>query len=190
MKLTEIKSNPNNPRVIKDHKFEKLKKSISEFPKMMELRPIVINADNIILGGNMRFKALKDLGYKEVPDEWVKQASDLTEEEARRFIIADNVGFGEHDWDMLANEWDSAELKEWGLDTWQIDDLSNEGEYAGADPQLELDKFLNSELKRMFFVYDNQTFERVVNWLNSIQSKYDLQSHSDAILKLMENEHI
>jgi len=116
MKLTEIKSNPNNPRVIKDHRFENLKKSITEFPKMMELRPIVINADNIILGGNMRFKALKDLGYKEVPDEWVKQASDLTEEETRRFIIADNVGFGEHDWDMLANDWDTQELEDWGLE--------------------------------------------------------------------------
>jgi len=116
MKLTEIKSNPNNPRVIKDHKFEKLKKSISEFPKMMELRPMVINEDNIVLGGNMRLKALKDLGYKEVPEEWVKRASDLTEEETRRFIIADNVGFGEHDWEMLANEWDTEELEDWGLE--------------------------------------------------------------------------
>jgi len=116
MKLTEIKSNPNNPRVIKDHKFEKLKKSISEFPKMMELRPMIINEDNIVLGGNMRLKALKDLGYKEVPEEWVKQASDLTEDETRRFIIADNVGFGEHDWEMLANEWDNEELQDWGLD--------------------------------------------------------------------------
>ena len=116
MKLSEIKSNPNNPRVIKDHKFEKLKKSISEFPKMMELRPMVINEDNIVLGGNMRLKALKDLGYKEVPEEWVKRASDLTEDETRRFIIADNVGFGEHDWEMLANEWDNEELQDWGLD--------------------------------------------------------------------------
>ena len=116
MKLTEIKSNTNNPRVIKDHKFEKLKKSISEFPKMMELRPMVINEDNIVLGGNMRLKALKDLGYKEVPEEWVKRASDLTEEETRRFIIADNVGFGEHDWEMLANEWNTEELEDWGLE--------------------------------------------------------------------------
>tara|TARA_R110000796_G_scaffold86718_2_gene187516 strand:+ start:1092 stop:1667 length:576 start_codon:yes stop_codon:yes gene_type:complete len=119
IKLSTIKSNPNNPRVIKDHKFEKLKKSIEEFPKMMELRPMVINDDSIVLGGNMRLKALKDLGYKEVPDEWVKSAKDLTEDEQRRFIIADNVGFGEHDWDMLANDWDSLELDEWGLDVWQ-----------------------------------------------------------------------
>lgn len=124
MKLTEIKSNPNNPRVIKDHKFEKLKKSITEFPKMMELRPMVINEDNIVLGGNMRLKALKDLGYKEVPEEWVKRASDLTEEETRRFIIADNVGFGEHDWEMLANEWDTEELEDWGLDGFPFDEVT------------------------------------------------------------------
>lgn len=116
MKLSKIKANPNNPRVIKDDKFEKLKKSITEFPKMMELRPMVINADDIVLGGNMRLKALKELGFKDIPDEWVKRAEDLTEEEQRRFIIADNVGFGEHDWDVLANEWDIDELGEWGFD--------------------------------------------------------------------------
>jgi 16S rRNA G966 N2-methylase RsmD len=116
MKLAEIKSNPNNPRLIRDDKFRKLVKSIEEFPKMMALRPMVINADNIVLGGNMRLKALKDLGYKDIPDEWVKRAEDLTEEETRRFIIADNVGFGEHDWEMLKTEWDIEELSEWGLD--------------------------------------------------------------------------
>jgi len=83
---------------------------------MMALRPMVVNEDMVVLGGNMRLKALKELGYKEVPDEWVKSAKDLTEDEIRRFIIADNVGFGEHDWEMLANEWDVEELSEWGLD--------------------------------------------------------------------------
>jgi hypothetical protein len=116
MKLSEIKPNPNNPRLIKDEKFKKLVKSIEEFPKMMSLRPMVINSDNIVLGGNMRLRALKELGYKEISEEWVKRAEDLTEDEARRFIIADNVGFGEHDWEMLANEWDIEELCEWGLD--------------------------------------------------------------------------
>lgn len=116
IKLSTIKSNPNNPRVIKDDKFQKLVNSIKEFPKMMELRPMVVNEDNIVLGGNMRLKALKELNYKEVPDEWIKNAKDLTKEEQRRFIIADNVGFGEHDWEMLASEWDSEELESWGLD--------------------------------------------------------------------------
>ena len=116
MKLSDIKPNPNNPRLIKDDKFNKLVKSIQEFPKMMSLRPMVINGDNVVLGGNMRLKALKELGYKDIPDEWVKRANELTEDEARRFIIADNVGFGDHDWEMLANEWDADELSEWGLD--------------------------------------------------------------------------
>jgi len=137
MKITEIKSNPNNPRVIKDHKFEKLKKSISEFPKMMELRPMVINEDNIVLGGNMRLKALKELGYKEVPEEWVKRASDLTEEETRRFIIADNVGFGEHDWEMLANEWNTEELEDWGLEGFPFEEVTEleaeEDDYTEPD---------------------------------------------------------
>ena len=115
MNIKDIKSNPNNPRLIKDERFDKLKKSIKEFPKMMALRPMVINKDNIVLGGNMRLKALKELGYTELPDEWVKRAEDLTDEEARRFIIADNVGFGEHDWEILANEWDVDKLNDWGL---------------------------------------------------------------------------
>ena len=116
IKLTTIKSNPNNPRVIRDEKFKKLVKSIEEFPKMMALRPMVVNEDMVVLGGNMRLKALKELGYKEVPNDWVKSAKDLTDDEIRRFIIADNVGFGEHDWEMLANEWNVEELSEWGLD--------------------------------------------------------------------------
>ena len=116
MKLSEIKVNKSNPRIIKDEKFKKLIKSLEDFPKMMEFRPIVVNDDGMILGGNMRYRALLDLGYKEVPDNWVKQASDLTDDEKRRFIIVDNLSFGEHDWDALANEWDSEELEAWGLD--------------------------------------------------------------------------
>lgn len=128
MKLSQIKANPNNPRVIKNDKFKKLVNSIKEFPKMMKLRPMVINGDNVVLGGNMRLKALKELGYKEIPDEWVKRADELTEDEQRRFIIADNVGFGEHDWEMLANEWDVQELEDWGLDIPNFDIEDNESE--------------------------------------------------------------
>jgi len=116
MKLSEIHINPLNPRLIKDDRFKKLVKSISEFPKMMELRPIIIDSDMQILGGNMRFKALKELKYKDVPDEWVKRADELTDEEKQRFIIEDNVGFGEFDWEMLANEWDADLLADWGLE--------------------------------------------------------------------------
>ena len=112
-KLTDIKSNPNNPRIIKDDKFKKLVASIKEFPQMLSLRPIVVNDDMIVLGGNMRLKACKEAGLKEVP---VIKASDLTDEQQKQFIIKDNVGYGEWDWDMLANKWDAEELVEWGLD--------------------------------------------------------------------------
>ena len=139
VKLSTIKPNPNNPRIIKDEKFEKLVKSIKDFPKMMELRPMIINKDNIVLGGNMRLKALKELGYKEVPDEWVKRAEDLTEDEQRQFIIKDNVGFGEHDWEMLSTEWDADELSEWGLD---VPAFAAEVDYSILDDDEEINQQL------------------------------------------------
>lgn len=108
-----IKPNPNNPRLIKDEKYQKLVKSIQEFPEMLNLRPIVVNDDMIVLGGNMRLKACQELKLKQIP---IIRASELTQDQAREFIIKDNVGFGEWDWDMIANEWDSGQVQEWGLD--------------------------------------------------------------------------
>jgi hypothetical protein len=113
VKLSEIKPNPKNPRLIKDDKFKKLVKSIKDFPQMLEIRPIVVDENNIILGGNMRFKALKEAGYSEVS---IIRANDLTEDQKDEFIVKDNVGFGEWDWDILANEWDENKLNDWGLD--------------------------------------------------------------------------
>ena len=112
MKIKDIIPNPNNPRIIKDDKFAKLVQSIKEFPEMLELRPIVIDEDNMVLGGNMRLKACIEAGLTDVP---VKVAT-LTEEQKKEFIIKDNVGFGEWEWDTLANEWDVDQLEEWGLD--------------------------------------------------------------------------
>ena len=113
MKISDIKANPNNPRIIKDDKFKKLVESVKNFPEMLELRPIVVNKDMIILGGNMRFKACKEAWIKEIP---VIVADNLTEEQEREFLIKDNVSGGEWDWDILANEWDKEELEEWWLD--------------------------------------------------------------------------
>jgi ParB-like chromosome segregation protein Spo0J len=113
VKISEVKSNPNNPRIIKDDKFQKLVKSIKEFPEMLNIRPIVVNADMVVLGGNMRLRACKEAGLKEVA---IIKASDLTEDQQKQFIIKDNVGFGEWDWEGLANQWDENELAEWGLD--------------------------------------------------------------------------
>jgi ParB-like chromosome segregation protein Spo0J len=111
--ISKVKANPNNPRIIKDEKFKKLVKSIQEFPQMLEIRPIVVNEEMIVLGGNMRLKACQEAGLKEVH---IIKASELTEEQQKEFIIKDNVGFGEWDWNDLANNWDSDKLEEWGLD--------------------------------------------------------------------------
>jgi ParB-like chromosome segregation protein Spo0J len=111
--ITEVKPNGTNPRIIKDAKFKQLVQSIQEFPEMLELRPIIVNADMVILGGNMRYKACMDAGIKEIP---IMIADSLDEAKQKEFIVKDNVGFGEWDWDVLANEWDVEELAHWGLD--------------------------------------------------------------------------
>tara|TARA_R110000851_G_scaffold181198_3_gene328832 strand:- start:1417 stop:1992 length:576 start_codon:yes stop_codon:yes gene_type:complete len=166
IKLSAIKSNPNNPRVIKDDKFKKLVQSIKEFPKMMELRPMVLNSDSIVLGGNMRLKALKELGYKEVPIEWVKRADDLTEDEARRFIIADNVGFGEHDWELLNNEWNVEELEGWGLDVWEQGSSLNEMLDSDLDLTEDFDPIGDaSGLQRVVFIFNKS--EEAESYLKS-----------------------
>tara|TARA_R100000900_G_scaffold63857_3_gene51199 strand:- start:1402 stop:1995 length:594 start_codon:yes stop_codon:yes gene_type:complete len=131
VKISKVKGNPNNPRIIKNDKFKKLVKSIQEFPEMLKLRPIVVDEEMIVLGGNMRLKASKDAGLKEV---WIEVAEGLTEEQKKEFIVKDNVGFGEWEWDMLANEWDSVQLAEWGLDVWQNeDDIETSDEFTLPD---------------------------------------------------------
>jgi len=112
VKITEIKPNPSNPRIIKDDKFKKLVASIEKFPEMADVRPIVVNMDMVVIGGNMRLRAMKESGWKEAPVQMV----DWTEEQQKEFIIKDNLGYGEWDWDDLANNWDEQELTDWGLD--------------------------------------------------------------------------
>jgi hypothetical protein len=115
VKISDIKLNPNNPRIIKDDNFKKLVKSIIDFPEMLNIRPIVVNDDMIILGGNMRFKACKEAGLKEIP---IIKASNLSEDKQREFLIKDNLSGGEWDWELLQS-WDELELEEWGLDVWK-----------------------------------------------------------------------
>jgi DNA modification methylase len=139
MLINEIKPNPNNPRLIKDHKFKQLVKSIQDFPQMLELRPIVIDENNMVLGGNMRLKACIEAGLKDVP---VKQAKDLTEEQKKEFIVKDNVGYGEWNWDDLANNWDAQELTDWGLDipNFDVNNLeAEEDDFAVPDGITETD---------------------------------------------------
>ena len=114
----KLKTNPNNPRTIRKDQLEKLVKSLREFPEMLEARPIVVDPDYVVLGGNMRLKAAQEAGLTEVP---VYVAS-WEEAKHKEFVIKDNLAFGEWDWDMLANEWDALELDDWGLKVWQPED--------------------------------------------------------------------
>jgi ParB-like chromosome segregation protein Spo0J len=145
-KLSEVKLNPNNPRLIKDDNFKKLVQSIKDFPEMLDIRPIVVNADMVILGGNMRFKACKEAGLKEVP---IIVADNLTEEQQREFLIKDNVSGGEWDWSLLA-DWDSEQLEEWGLEVPVFKDAS--------EP-----KDLSDELK--------ETFEVIISCVDETQQQ-------------------
>jgi hypothetical protein len=168
MQLSDLKPNPNNPRIIKDDKFKKLVKSIEEFPEMMAKRPIVCvtDVDGKIypLGGNMRLKALQELKYKEVPDEWVQMADEWTEEQRREFVIKDNVGFGEWDWEQLANEWDAEKLEEWGLEVGGFDLDSDE---LGTDFTLpDGDK---APFQQMTFTLADEQAEQIKNAISDIK---------------------
>lgn len=132
VKISEVKLNPSNPRLIRDDKFLKLVNSIKEFPEMLEIRPIVVNKDMIVLGGNMRLKACKEAGLKEVP---IIIADNLTEEQEREFLIKDNLGFGEFDWEILANEWEAEQLEAWGLD---VPDFGGENDNKDLSDNLEI----------------------------------------------------
>jgi ParB-like chromosome segregation protein Spo0J len=160
VKITDIKTNPNNPRIIRDEKYKKLLKSIQEFPDMLNKRPIVAFTDKdgkyVVLGGNMRLKALKELKYKEVPiivaDEW-------TEEQKHEFLIKDNVGFGEWDWDMLANEWDTEKLNDWGL---SVPTFAEEVDYSILDEEdldLQLQEMANGVKKAIQIEFELEHYE-------------------------------
>lgn len=136
--ISKVKLNKENPRYIKDHKFEKLKQSLKDFPEMLELRPIVVDSDLMILGGNMRYQAAKDIGMSEV---FITVADGLTDEQKKEFIIKDNASFGDWDWDLLANNWSDVELGDWGVDVWQPEeevDYSILDDAEDIDDELEL----------------------------------------------------
>tara|TARA_Y100000401_G_scaffold32952_1_gene24342 strand:- start:3511 stop:4044 length:534 start_codon:yes stop_codon:yes gene_type:complete len=154
IKIYKIRGNRKNPRVIKDDKFYKLVNSIKEFPEMLEKRPIVVDEDMVVLGGNMRLKACKDAGLKEV---WVDIAKGWTQQQKDEFIVKDNVNFGEWDWDILGNEWNTQQLAEWGLDVWQNQDdiyeeeLFEEGSNATINNEVTITlKVPRSEYENLF----------------------------------------
>jgi len=162
--VNKLKANPNNPRVIRDEKFKKLVKSIKEFPEMLEARPVVVNPDMVVLGGNMRLKALREAGVEEAP---VYIAS-WDEVKQRQFIIKDNVGFGEWDWDALANEWNEEELQDWGLDIpgfdLDADDLGEDFDLPDGDKE---------PFQQMTFTLADEQAEVIQNALESMKATDD-----------------
>jgi len=166
IKLSKLKPNPNNPRVIRDHKFKQLCKSIEDFPKMMRHRPIVVDADYVILGGNMRLRALQFLGFKEIPADWVSVASEFTEDEKPEFVIKDNTNFGEWDNEALANEWDDKPLEEWGHDVPRWDD--SELDYSDKNKEIDVDDFEDKAIIKL--EYNLEEYEQVKIELSKIAS--------------------
>lgn len=183
--LNELLPNPNNPRTITPTQLEKLKNSILEFPEMLETRPIIIDENNIVLGGNMRLQALKELGITEVP---VKRVTGFTEEKKKEFVIKDNLSYGDWDWETLVVDWEMETLYDWGLEFNTEDNLTNNNTYEGLDASSKLDKFMNAEIKRMFLVFDSETFSKVVEWFDKKQEEFGVEDNNQVILKLMENE--
>jgi len=182
VKITEVKVNPNNPRLIKDDKFKKLVRSIKDFPEMLNIRPIVVNSDMIVLGGNMRLKACKEAGLKEVP---IIIADNLTEEQQREFLIKDNTSGGEWDWEMIANEWDAEQLGDWGLDFWQPDeDNWNDSEnFKDLD---ELEGYLNKETGILKLSFLQEQYKEVIKKLDKIQAEQAAKDHSETFLLILE----
>jgi ParB-like chromosome segregation protein Spo0J len=155
MKISDIKPNPQNPRTIKDENFKKLVQSIKDFPEMLDARPLVLNKDNVILGGNMRFKASKEAGLKEVPVKIV----DWSEEKQREFIIKDNISGGDWDWDQLANEWDVEQLDEWGLDVPKYNEPNDEMLELKTNKVMEIHFDDDASMEQLFEELSERGFE-------------------------------
>jgi len=161
LKINQIKLNPNNPRIIKDDKFKKLVQSIKDFPEMLNIRPIVVNQDMIILGGNMRYKACKEAGLKEIP----VIVTDLTEAQQKEFLIKDNTSGGEWDWEVLANEWDNEQLEAWGLDLVGFD--ANAEDFGEDFSLADGDK---APFQQMTFTLADEQAEQIKNAIADIKA--------------------
>ena len=160
VKIEAIKANSKNPRVIKDDKFRKLVQSIREFPDMLNKRPLICFTDvdkkYVVLGGNMRLKAAQEIGLKEMP---IILADDWTQEQKDEFLIKDNVGFGEWDWDDLANEWDAEKLTDWGLDVWQSEPDIDYSILDDDDISEQLEDMTNGVKKAIQIEFEAEHYE-------------------------------
>ena len=177
--INEVKVNPNNPRLIKDDKFKKLVESITNFPEMLDIRPIVVNNDMVILGGNMRYKACIEAGFKEIPI----IITELNDQQQKEFLIKDNVSGGEWDWDILATDWNIDNLEDWGLNIWQLkEDFYDLEEVDQKEPKASGD---GHSIFELVMQHDNKL--ALVELLNSIKNKNSYEKIEDALMELVDN---
>jgi len=176
----QIEGLPKNPRLIKDSKFEKLKKSIEDNPEMLGMREVLVyphGSKFVIIGGNMRFQACKDLGFTEVPCKVLNK--DTTAEQLRAITIKDNVGFGEHDWELLANEWDAVELEEWGLEV--PVQYNSDIDYSDKNEEIDIDALDTDMIIKLKYTEDE--YHLVREQLSKIAA-----TPEQAVWKLLGNE--
>lgn len=169
--INEVKLNPKNPRVIKDDKYKKLMKSMDEFPEMLEIRPIVVDEDMTILGGNMRFQAAKELGWNEIT---VLITKDLTDEQKAEFLIKDNVNFGEWDWSILENDWTLEKINDWGVDYFQLPveaDYSILDDFEDDETNDKLDDLKNGVRKAIQIEFEAADYETAQNLVKEARTK-------------------
>jgi hypothetical protein len=182
--IGKVHLSASNPRVIKNDKFRKLVNSIKEFPEMLKVRPIVVDDEMTVLGGNMRLRACLEAGLKEVH---IIKASEFSEEQKKEFVIKDNSSFGEWDWDLLANEWEIEELSDWGLDIpASYFDEDVEPDFDMDELDKDLDIYINSKVKQITLYFDNQQYEYVLAKLDEIMEERQLESNTDVVLALLE----
>lgn len=182
VEISTVKTHSENPRIIKDKKYKELKSSIQEFGEMLQIREIVVDENNVVLGGNMRLRALQELNFKEIT---VKQVTGLTEQQKREFVIKDNVNFGEWNWDDLANKWNTEQLNTWGLDLWVPDeDLFEEDEDIKEDvtPKAGDDDYSVFEL---VMLHENKL--KMLSVLNKIKEDNNLEKQEDALMHIVIN---
>jgi len=181
VKIQKIKPNQTNPRYIRDFKFQKLVKSIKEFPEMLNLRPIVVDENMVVLGGNMRLKAILEAGIQEVP---VSIAEGLTEDQKQEFIIKDNVSYGDWDWDVLANQWDTQTLDDWGMTiNFGGDDYfdAQEREKDSSERPMATDD--DYSVFECVMLHDNKL--RLIEGINKAKAQHGLEKTEDALILIV-----
>lgn len=178
-KVKELRLNPNNPRVIKDDKFSKLVQSIKEFPEMLNIRPIILDENDEVLGGNMRLRALQEAGVKEVA---TIKVINLTEEQKKEFIIKDNLSYGEWDWDILANEWDEIDLSNWGLDLKAFTEIpiTGDDDNKSNNPKVTDDDYSVFEL---VMLHENKL--KLLDVLNQVKQNYLFEKQEEALMEII-----